>query len=186
MRTAILSFTLASVVVSAAVAQSPTDGRVGANTYENSYFKFSYTWPSILSPVDSATLNLPRPSPNSGEVLLFSARQGEAQYGVVMIADKLHVPTAHHPNGIQDVADFLNRVERGADPAGKWKLLKETHITNGDGFRIDELDYLLFDEYTSAIVTQVGEFLIAFRCNAKSATDLAEMTKSVIALRHLK
>jgi hypothetical protein len=60
------------------------------------------------------------------------------------------------------------------------------HFANADGVPFDELIYTTNGEYTSAISAQIGSFLIVFRCNAKSEADLAEMNRSVVALRLIK
>ena len=185
MRSAILLIVLSLFCVSVSLAQSPNDGKIQANAYVNSYLKISYACPKILTPVDTSALHLGSPSARGDEFLLFSARQGDEPFGVVILAEKLKVPTPH-TKGIQDAADFMARVKRGFDPAGNWKKLAETHITNVDGIPIDELDYTIFGEYDSAVVAQVGDFLVVFKCNAKSASDLAEMTGSAIALHRVK
>lgn len=101
-----------------------------------------------------------------------------------MIAEKLHVPTEHDPSGFRDGADFLNRIGKGWNPP--MKVLSKKSLTNKDGFLFDELDYMVANEYQSGIAMQVGEYIVVFRCNAKSSSDLAVMTKSVLAIRRSK
>lgn len=76
-------------------AQSPDDGRVLGSSYVNSYFKFSYTWPAMLRPYDTKSLNLPPKSPYANEFLLFAARQGDEPFGVVALAERLNAVTPH-------------------------------------------------------------------------------------------
>ena len=108
-RRLILAFLL--MTASSGIAQSPNDGMVRGSSYENSYFKFSYVWPVILRPYDTASLHVPQSSPYANEFLLFSARQGDEPYGVVVLAVRLNTITPHS-KGIRDGADFLDRVAR--------------------------------------------------------------------------
>jgi hypothetical protein len=159
----------------------PTDGHVEGNSYVNSYFRLSYAWPRMLNPVDNSTLRLPQPSPYANEFLLFVARQGDEPYGVVVLAEKLNVRTPHS-NGIRDGSDFLDRLIRGFKPEDQAVILSRKHFTNGDGIPFDEFDYTTRGEYSSGIAAEVGGYLIAFKCNAKSSADLAQMTKSIVAM----
>jgi hypothetical protein len=59
------------------------------------------------------------------------------------------------------------------------------HFTNADGLVFDELDYTENGVPSSAMVAQIGEFLIVFKCDAGSTADLAQMTGSVAAM-HLR
>jgi len=49
--------------------------------------------------------------------------------------------------------------------------------------QFDELDYLIYGENSSGVSVQIGQYLVVFKCNAKTAADLAEMTKSAAALQ---
>jgi hypothetical protein len=88
-------FFLPLFFIAAIQAQVPSDGRIEAGTYKNSYFRFSYEWPKFLQPFNVASLILPPKSPYNNEFLLFSARQGGEPYGIVVVAAKMNVPTAH-------------------------------------------------------------------------------------------
>ena len=162
-------------------AQSPADGHVEGNSYVNTYFHVAYSWPKFLHAVDAKSLALSQISPNGHEFLLFAAKQGDEPFGAMILAEKLNVPTAHS-NGIKDGAGFLDRAIRSFDAAGKPQILLRRHFTNSDGISFDQLDYLIFGEPTSGVTAQIGDFLIVFKFNAKSASDLEEMTRSAIAL----
>ncbi|MGB7546361.1 MAG: hypothetical protein WBM14_01305 [Terracidiphilus sp.] len=151
----------------------------------NSYFRLSYTWPETLKPYDTKSLNLPHSSPNASEFLLFSVRQGDEPFGVIVFAEKLNVPT-RHTSGIRDGTDFLDRAIQTFDPKGNPKIISRRHFKNADGLAFEELDYVIDGEYASGITTQIGQFLIVFKCNARTAADLARMTESVIALHPLR
>jgi hypothetical protein len=172
---------LALLAAPESVGQSPADGRIEGNSYVNTYFHVSYSWPKFLRAGDTKSLALSQLPPSGYEFLLFAARQEDKPFGIVVLAEKLHVQTAHS-NGIRDGADFLDRAVRTFDPAGHAQILSRKHFTNSDGIPFDELDYLIYGEETSGIAAQVGDFLIVFKCNAASASDLAEMTKSAVAL----
>ncbi len=161
-------------------AQSPDDGRVLGNTYVNSYFKFSYPWPSMLKPYDTKSLSLPPKSPYANEFLLFAARQGDESFGIVALAERLNAVTPHS-KGIRDSADFLDRVERFR-PEQHAVIKARNHFTNAAGLTIDQLIYTENGAYSSAVVAQLSGFLIVFKCNAKSLADLEEMDKSVAAI----
>ncbi len=179
MRSRLLLLLLLSLFcVGGARAQSPSDGRVENGAYVNSFFHVSYAWPDILRPVDSGFFKLQTLPGTKGEVLLFMAREGDEPFGVLLLAQK---PNA--AEGSSASQDFLEHVKKEWDPAEKPKILAETHVTTSDGLTFYELDYLVSDKYCSAIVTRIGEYLLVFKCNAKSAEDLAKMTQSALALQ---
>jgi hypothetical protein len=163
------------------MAQSPDDGRVAGNSYVNTYFKFSYSWPRMLQPSDTASLQLPKKSPYANEFLLFAARQGDAPFGVVVLAERMS-PTPHN-RGFRDGGDFLDRVVSSFKPEEHARFQPRKHFTNPNGITFDEADYTDDSGVNSAMVTQVNGFLILFKSNARTATDLAEMTKSIGELR---
>jgi hypothetical protein len=163
-------------------AQSPTDGRVQGGAYVNSYFHVSYTWAKNLQPLDLASLHLPQKSISGNEFLLFSARQGDQPYGVVMLAEKLNVPTPHSSKGLKDAAEMMEMIMRFR-PEQHVAILSKKHFTSANGFVFDELDYTENGEYSGALITPVGDSLLVFKCNAQSAADLATMTASVTAMQ---
>ncbi|HVZ85142.1 MAG TPA: hypothetical protein VG893_15815 [Terracidiphilus sp.] len=183
-RSVLLVLLFSSAASSTISAQSPTDGRIEGGAYVNSYFHVAYAWPKILQPYDTTALRFAQHAPNSYEFLLFSAREGAQPHGVVMIAEKLNVPTPH-TSGIKDARDFLSKVEKFR-PEQHAVIQSKKHFTNGDGLVFDELDYTDNGIPSSAMVTQAGQFLIVFKCDAGSATDLALMTNSVAAMRRSK
>lgn len=185
MRSAILSTVILATLVSTTPAPSPTDGHWQAGVYVNSYFRFSYSLPGILRPVDTSSLKLKPSSQPDREFLLFTAKQGDKPFGVLVLAEKPNF-RSQRSDGLTESEGFLEQVKKWWDPAGNPRILSQTHFTNADGLTFYELDYIIFREYTSAIATQMGEFQIVFKCNAESASDLAIMTKSVLATRRLK
>ena len=156
--------------------QSANDGHIEGDTYINSYFHFSFMWPKIVKPRDPRTLILPGTS-GPKEFLMFSAQEDNRPFGIVMLAGK----TA--PNGIRYGNDFLGRVIRGWSPTSTGRVLNRETITGTNGLKFEILDYKYGDEWNSAITTQVGGYLIAVRCNASNASDLAQMRSSVLASR---
>lgn len=184
MRSILIAATLFSLLSLPGRAQSPADGRVQGQAYVSSYFHYSYAWPSFLQPVPTTTLHLHAAPSSRHEFLLFAARQGNEQFGVVLIAEKLHFPTRTRPGGFNDGQDFLDWVTQWPDPTAE-KILSRNRTHTPNGLTFDELDYLDHNQYTSAIATQVGQYLLVFRCNAKSKPDLEEMTKSILASRRL-
>jgi hypothetical protein len=176
---------LFAVAVALAGAQSPNDGRVDGGAYLNSYFRVSYLWPQILQPMDTRQLKTQPPASSTTEFLLFTAREGSKPFGVVLMAEK---PSFHaqRSDGLNESRTFLEQVKKWWDPSGNPKVLQEMHSTNADGLTFYELDYTIFGEYSAAIATQIGEFQLVFRCNASSAPDLAQMTKSALETRRIR
>jgi len=158
----------------------PTDGQVQKTSYENTYFKFSYSWPSFLQPYDVNALQFRQKTPSNNEFLLFSARQGNERDGIVVVAERMNAHTQ-----MKSSSDFLDWIARFR-PEQHVIMLPRKHFTNADGFFIDELDYTEDGVPSSAVVVQIRDFLIAFKCNAKSARDLAAMNRSIAAIRRLK
>jgi hypothetical protein len=147
---------------------------------------FTYVTPNILQPIPTASVNIHPANPNPNEFMLFAARQGSEPFGIVMIAEKLHVTTAHNSTGFKDGADFLRRIAPGVGPDSHMKVLGNKHFTNADGLIVDELDYQIENEYDSGIAIEIGQYLVVFKCNAKSVADLTTMTKSALATRQTK
>lgn len=164
--------------------QSPTDGQVLGPAYENTYFRFTNNWPKFLQPYDMNSLQLPKRSQSNDEFLLFSARQDGEPYGIVVVAERMNVPTQHN-GGLKSNADLMNLIARFR-PEQNVTGQSRKHFINADGLAIDELDYVEDGVPSSAIVLQIKDFLIAFKCNAKSATELDEMNKSIAAVRKIR
>jgi hypothetical protein len=164
--------------------QTTADGHVLGSSYENTYFKFTYTWPKFLQPFDVNSLQFPKRSPPNNEFLLFSARQGDEPYGIVVVAERMNVPTQHN-GGLKSSSDLIDLISRFR-PEQHVTMQTRKRFTNADGLAIDELDYVEDGVPSSGIVIQIKDFLIAFKCNAKSAGELDEMSKSVAEIRRIK
>ncbi len=173
------AFLLLFGIASIAYSQIPTDGQVGKTSYENTYFKFSYSWPAFLQPYGVNALQLPK-STHAYEFLLFSARQGNDPDGIVIIAERMKAQTQ-----LKSSSAFMDWIARFG-PGQHVTMQPRKHFINADGFVIDELDYTEDGVPSSALVIQIREFLIAFKCNAKSASDLDAMNRSIADLRRLK
>jgi hypothetical protein len=164
-----------------AYSQLPTDGQIRKTSYENTYFKFSYSWPTFLQPYAVSALQLPKKAPtNNNEFLLFSARQDNEPDGIVIVAERMRANAQ-----LKSSSDFLDWIARFR-PEQNVTIQPRRHFTNTDGFVIDELDYTEDGVPSSAIVIQVKDFLIAFKCNAKSARDLDAMNRSIAEIHRLK
>ncbi|MGA3033907.1 MAG: hypothetical protein ABSD70_11520 [Terracidiphilus sp.] len=172
--------TIPALACLTAQAQSPTDGRTEGGAYVNSYFHLTYRWPGILQPTDMRALQLGPGSPYGNEFLLFAARQGDAPDGIVILAERLNYPTPHS-RGIRDSADFLDRLMR-FHPEEHVVILSKKHFAGASGLVFDEFDYTQDGAFNAGVVTTVGQFLIVFKCNAATATDLEQMTKSAAAM----
>jgi hypothetical protein len=184
MRSIRLVLALSILCAANGVAQSPEDGKVTGDAYTNTYFKFTYSLPKILHPSDPAALRLPQRSEYQNEFLLFAARQGDAPFGVVVIAERMS-PTPHS-RGFRDGPDFLDRVANSFKPEEHPRFQPRKHFTNAYGITFDQADYTDDSGMNSAMVTQMNGFIILFKSNAKTAADLEEMTKSIGDLRPAK
>jgi len=160
-----------------AVGQSAADGSVKGNVYSNSYFKISLTLPPNLHAVDLASLNV-HVQPQTNEFLMLAAREGNAPSGIVLLAQKLNVA----PNHVVDEQDFLNKVRKSWDGG---EVLDGQLTIQKNGLAFHQLDYEIPKaEFDSAIVTRVGDYLLVFKCNAKSKEALKVMVDAVIAMHH--
>ncbi len=166
-----------------AQAQSPTDARIQKSSYENTYFRFSYSWPGFLQPSDVNALQFAKKAPSNNEFLLLSARQGDEPYGIVVVAERMNVPT-QHGGGLKSSGDLMDRIARFR-PEQHVVMQPRKHFKNPAGFVIDELDYVEDGVESSAVVIEVRDFLIAFKCNAKSAKDLDAMNRSIAEIHRL-
>jgi hypothetical protein len=75
---------------------------------------------------------------------------------------------------------------RGFQPGQHIAQQVRKSFKNSEGTLFDELDYLENGAPSSAIVTQIGQFLILFKCNAKPPADLAAMNQSIAALHRIQ
>lgn len=162
-------------------AQSTADGHVVGPSYENTYFKFIYTWPKFLQPYDVNSLQFAKRSPSNNEFLLFSARQGDEPYGIVVVAERMNVSTQYN-GGLKSSSDLIDLISHFR-PEQHVTMQTRKRFTTADGLAFDELDYVEDGVPSSGIVIQIKNFLIAFKCNAKSANELDEMNKSIAEIR---
>ena len=173
-----LALVIAVLGAVTAVGQSAADGSVRGNVYSNSYFKISLTLPPNLHAVDLASLSA-HVQPQKNEFLLLAAREGDAPSGIVLLAVKLNAS----PNHVVDEQDFLRKVQKSWD-AGEVLDGQQVRIQK-DGPTFHQLDYEIPKvEFDSAIVTRVGDYLLVFKCNAKSKEALKVMVDAVTAMRH--
>jgi len=173
-----LVLVVAVLGAASAVGQSAADGSVKGNVYSNSYFKISLTLPPNLHAVDLASLNV-HVQPQANEFLMLAAREGNAPSGIILLAQKLNVA----PNHVVDEQDFLNKVRKSWDGG---EVLDGQQLTiQKNGLAFHQLDYEIRKaEFDSAIVTRVGDYLLVFKCNAKSKEALKVMVDAVIAMHH--
>jgi hypothetical protein len=181
---AALALLTAAAVYTQSPAQSPTGGHIAGNAYLNGYFHIAYTWPGILKP-------LPLPSaaqdstPSQYAFALFSARQGDQPYGVVVSAEKLNV-AGPHSTGLKTSAEFIDRLANSLRPGPVLSNITRSEKKNAQGMTFSELDFLMNGQPSSTIATQVGGYLLVFKCNAKSAAEIAQIKNSVFAMRLTK
>lgn len=180
-----LAVITALLFASGANALSPTDGHIAGKSYINTYFQISYTWPTILKP-----MNLPsQAAADNGSKIyafpLFSAREGDQPYGVVVTAEKLNV-AAPHSTAVKNSVEFIDRIAHSLRAGPILSNINQSKKTNARGISFAELSYLQGGKPAFVMATQVGEYVIVFKCNAQSAAEIAQMENSVLALRMLK
>jgi len=175
----------AVLFASAAYALSPTDGHVAGKSYVNTYFHFSYSWPAMLNPATLPAQPGGGNGANSYMYPLFSAHQGNQPYGVVIVAEKLNV-AGPHSAGLKSSSDYINRMARSLRPGPVLSNIQQYQKRSAHGMVFDELSYRVNGKPASVIATQVGQYLIVFKCNAQSEGDMSQMERSALALRMLK
>lgn len=181
----IITLVAVALLTIAASALPPTDGHIAGKSYVNTYFHISYTWPAMLKPA-----NLPPSSAgynNAQEYIfpLFSARQGNQPYGIVVVAEKLNV-AGPHSTGIRNSADFIDRIARSLRPGPILSNISRSEKKNARGMVFEQLSYLLNGKPASVMATQVGQYLIVFKCSADSTASISRMEGSAMALRVLR
>jgi hypothetical protein len=181
----ILVVVMAALFASAAYAVSPTDGHVAAKSYVNTYFHFTYSWPAMLEPMNAPAPSAADNDPKAYAFKLFSARQGQQPYGVVVVAEKLNV-AGPHSTGVKNSADFVDRIAHSLRPGPVLSNINRGQKKNAHGVVFDELSYTQNGEPATVIATQLGDFLIVFKCNAKTAADMSQMEQSALNLHMTK
>jgi len=181
----ILAVCTAVLFATAASALSPTDGHIANKSYANSYFHIVYTWPAMLTPEKLPPASAGGNSANAYMFPLFTARQGNQPYGVVVVAEKLNV-AGPHSAGVKNSVDFIDRIARSLRPGPILSKITRSEKKNARGMVFETLSYLVNGKPASVMATQVGQYLIVFKCNAQSTADVTQMENSVLALRKLK
>lgn len=181
----ILAVITAALFLCAAHAQSPTDGHIAGKSYVNSYFHLSYAWPAMLKPVEVPPAAASGSGPHSYAFLLFNARQENQPFGVTLIAEKLNV-AGPHSTGVKSSAEYIDRLAHSLRPGPVLSNISQSEKKNVRGVVFNELNYLQSGKPSSVIATQVGQYLIVFKCNAQSAAEIAQMENSALALRITK
>lgn len=169
----------------AATAQSPANGRITGRAYVNSYLHIAYTWPATLQ-----SMPLPKPDTASSSVNaysypLFIARQGSQPYGIVGVAEKLNV-AGPHSTGIKSAADYIDRLAHSLRPGPILSNFSRSKVKGTAGMTFEKFSYLQNGKPSTVFATQVAQYVVVFKCNAQSASDIAQMEKSVLALREAK
>ena len=175
---------LAAMVACVVQAQAPSAGRIVGKSYVNKYFHISFAWPATLNP-----RIIPPQTTGSGNLKayafpLFSALQGDQPYGVTVVAEKLYV-AGPHSTGIRDSAEFIERIKGSLRPGPVLSNITSSRKKSPQGLMFDQLDYLQSGKPASVMATQIGQYLIVFKCSAQSVDDMMRMQQSALALRKL-
>lgn len=173
---------LAVLCAAAGFAQSPADGRISGRTYVNPFLHISYTWPAML---DAKPLPKPDSAAESVHAYsypLFMAGQGSQPYGIVAAAEKLHV-AGPHSTGIASAAGYIDRLAQSLHPGPMLSDFKRSKATGAAGMTFEKLSFLMQGRPSAVYATQIGQYVLVFKCNAQSAGDMAEMERSVLAVK---
>ena len=143
---------------------------------------FLWPLPQGLQAFDLNTVarNLGRDPVQKDEYLVFSAKVPEGSYGVVLLAERMGTdrkPALTKPD------DFLDALVR-SDRSGEYKNLRRSHGTTGQKLVFARMDWRTDDGgFSSGIVLQDGGYLLCFKFNARSQTEMAQMTGTMSSFR---
>ncbi len=168
--------------VGAACAQTPADGHIAGRAYVNTYFHLRYTWPAALTPAPGAAAAPDHGMTNNYQTLLFSARQAKQPYGLVLVAEKLNV-AGPHSTGLKSSAEMIDRLAKSLRPGPVLSNITRSQKKNARGMSFDELNYTINGKPSAVMATQVGQYLIVFKCSAESAAGMAQMEQSALEMR---
>ncbi len=171
---------MVAALAGAACAQTPADGHIAGHAYVNSYFHITYAWPAILTPAPKAVAA--RGTTNNYQTLLFTARQRNQPYGVVLVAEKLNV-AGPHSTGLKSSAEMIDRLAGSLHPGPVLSNINRSKHKSASGRTFDELNYTINGKPSAVIATQVGQYLIVFKCSAEAAVGMAQLEKSAFAMR---
>lgn len=175
---------LAVLVAAVASAQSPAAGKIVGRTYSNPTLHIAYTWPAMLQPKPLPTPDKADSSAQAYSFPLFIAAQGNQPYGIVLVAEKTNVASAHS-SSIKTAAEYIDRLTHSLHTGPLLSNFNRTQIRSASGIAFEKLSYLMKGNPSAVYATQVGQFVLVFKCNAQSAADMAQMEKSVLALKKL-
>jgi len=173
---------LAALLLSTVSAQSPANGKITGRTYVNPSLHISYTWPAMLQ---SKPLPPPDASVSNAQAYmfpLFIAGQGDQPYGIVGVAEKLNV-AGPHSSGIKSAAEYMDRLVQSLHPGPMLTNFNRTKVKSMSGMTFEKLSYLMKGKPSAVYATQLGQFVLVFKCNAQSPADMALMEKSVLAVK---
>jgi hypothetical protein len=169
-------FGLALLASIAGCSRMGAQHSAGGEVYRNAQFGIEMTLPSNMHQVDVSTLGFTAKA-TADDFPMMAAKEGDDPYGIVMIAQRLHVGKMP----IVDAGDFMRRVEKGRDPNA---ILGRGVKTNASGLVMDYLDWKEPNgQFGSAVITQVQDYLIVVRCNAKSESDIKAMVDAFVSMR---
>jgi hypothetical protein len=166
---------LMCAAVSCSIAQSPSDNSVHNGVYRNTFLKREFTLPKGFAVVDFASLNI-QGKASANEFSMLAAHQSNAPYGMIVFAERLNSGT----NPIVDEFDFLRRIRSGWRDGEK--LVEQKAVITQSGQTFQEVIYTVGAEWDAGVVSRADDYLIVWRLNAKSQTDLKLMLDSVHTL----
>lgn len=126
--------------------------------------------------MDPKSLSLPQNNPKGHAFLLFAARAGVLQSGVVLHVDEVN----YYKGQIQTGADYLGKIKR------QWprQYYNEQTVSPCAGLTLYRMDYLnSANDYNSAVVGVFRAYVIVFKFNADSQERLNALVSSINNIR---
>lgn len=169
---------VAALMAVTAFAQSPANGKISGRTYVNASLHFSYTWPATLDakplPKDDVTATT-----HSNSYPLFIAGEGDQPYGIVAMAEKLNVASAHSP-ALVSAAGYVDRLTQSLHPGPMLSDFKRSKVKGASGMVFERLSFQMRGKPSEVLAVQLGGYAVVFKMNAQSAAEMAAMEKSVL------
>ncbi len=130
--------------------------------------------------VNAIARNLGREATRKNEFLVFSAKAPDGPYGLVLLAERLGTdrkPALTKPD------DFLDALVR-SDASGAYRDMRRSHGYTEGKVGFARMDWRTDDGgYSSGIVLQDGGYLLCFKFNARSGSELGQMTETIRSFR---
>jgi hypothetical protein len=175
LKTSVCLAVIVAVMCLSLYSQSSKDGSFHGNTFTDRYFNISFDLPPFLGPQPVSSLNFHAPETIDAWPMAVG-REGSESYGIVLISQRLK------PGRYGSAQEYLQIVRR---TRSQGDVVEGTgHLLNKYGLTFDWLDWKVNGHgYSSAVITQRGDYLIVARCDAKTQEALSAMKNALFGMR---